>query len=158
MNQHSQAGDLRVNRANILRRIGRVSFESGGQPGLPAPHTVTFTRVAPLSIELHFDTAAEAAEWCERHDLHRREWIEGSNRVLDGYGMWEGFDISVRGWAPVDTSAPADTDPDDLSAGDHASIEDAPPRGSDAAEHREPVPADVEGIAAGRHHDSEAGA
>jgi hypothetical protein len=163
MATHNQPGDHRVNRANLYRRIGRVCFESGGEPGLPAPAHVY---VSP-TVELHFDTLGEVAEWVARYDLHPRRWTSDGHLFVTATGLWEGVEIGVHG--NQRQFAPADTDPDDLSerhtcgtcgytssepcpwhgAGvvTAGSIEDAPPRGTDAAEEVVPVPADVEGLA-----------
>jgi hypothetical protein len=110
MPQEDQPGVLRVNRANILRRIGRVCFASGDQPGLPAPDRVEFTP----SLALYFDSLAEASQWATRYDLHGRISRIGEIRQIVATGQWEGVDIGVLGWSK-DGPAPADTDPDDLS-------------------------------------------
>jgi hypothetical protein len=63
-----QPGDVRVHRANLLRRIGRFCYESV-TPALPAPSAVTFYGTAPQDgIRLDFDAVADAEAWARRFD------------------------------------------------------------------------------------------
>lgn len=62
----SQSGDLRVHRANFLRRIGRMCFD-GPVAALPAPYAVTFYE--PGNARLEFDSVADAELWVDRHEL-----------------------------------------------------------------------------------------
>lgn len=134
MSQPNQPGNLRVNRANILRRIGRVCFPSDDQPGLPAPQGTTFY---DNRLDLKFDSREEAVAWAARYELmthehtYQPEWRDGPIATLSAWGTWEGVQIMVNGWSPTvaeepDGSAPEDTDPDDLSAEHRTTITQLP--------------------------------
>jgi hypothetical protein len=130
MATHNQPGDLRVNRANLLRRVGRVCFDVGATPALPAPAQVLFgPAFAPLT--LLFDHAHEAAAWAERYDLHRKEWVDSGVRFVEatGHALADGdgnggVELTVHGYSAVDVSAPADTDPDLIAEHYDASADD----------------------------------
>jgi hypothetical protein len=123
MATHNQSGDLRVNRANIYRRIGRVCFSDGaGTPGLPAPQEVEFLRGSG-NLWLSFDSFEEAAAWAERYKLRlATEQIYKAKRLGTWCGEFEGLPVTVNGSTPIDETAPADTDPDDLSDQPAASV------------------------------------
>lgn len=118
-----QPADVRVNRANILRRIGRLCFATGEQPALPAPERVNFFE----SLHMTFDTAEQVEVWAARFQLDVRErvykpkWQEAQIRSVDADGKVDelGGRVHVSGWTTVaDPVAedPEDTDPDDLEA------------------------------------------
>jgi hypothetical protein len=147
MATHNQPGDLRVNRANIYRRIGRVCFSDGaGTPGLPAPQEVEFLHGSG-NLWLSFDSFEEATAWAERYKLRlATEQIYKAKRLGTWCGEFEGLPVTVNGSTPIDEAAPADTDPDDLS--DAAVVGDVDNVRRETEDgNGEPKPAGVEGHA-----------
>lgn len=75
-----QPADVRVNRANFYRRIGRLSFAAGNHDGLPAPCAVAIYDEG--NARLDFDTVAEAELWVDRYELAEVRTPTGSQVYL----------------------------------------------------------------------------
>jgi hypothetical protein len=116
----AQPAAVRVSRANILRRIGRLCFADGELAALPAPERVNFFE----TLHLTFETADQAEAWGVRFQLdvrgrvYKPTWQEAEIRSVDAHGnVYElGGRVNVSGWTTVDNSQPEDTDPDNLEA------------------------------------------
>jgi hypothetical protein len=123
--------------AAFYRALGRANDD------MPMPFEVHFQAGGRVMLRYRtvqeVDAAVAHVGGRAGHATHTHR--EGSERRWHSYGTsygggehatWAGWPVEV--WAAVDGPAPGNAD-----------IEDQAPRGSDAAEHREPPPAGVDG-------------
>lgn len=94
-----QPADVRVNRANFLRRIGRLCFAAGTHDGLPAPQAVThYDRGAGGGARLDFDTVADAEMWVDRYELAEVRPPTGNHAYFATVNL-DGVDVELVVWA-----------------------------------------------------------
>lgn len=91
-----QPADVRVNRANFYRRIGRLCFAAGPHDGLPAPQAVTHYDRG--GARLDFDTVADAELWVDRYELAEVQPPTGNHAYFATVNL-DGVDVELVVWA-----------------------------------------------------------